>query len=63
MKKTIELQGMIYDTGQIIIERYGISPMTVWRWERRGLLPPPIKLGRTKYYERREVEARLSCGD
>jgi predicted DNA-binding transcriptional regulator AlpA len=63
MNETIELQGVIYDTGQIIIERYGISAMTLWRWTKRGLLPQPIRIGRTKYYERQEVEARLSYGN
>ena len=63
MRKSIKLQGQTYDAGELLIERYGISPMTLWRWVKRGLLPPPIRLGRKKYYERREVEARLSSGE
>ena len=60
MKKSIELQGVIYDTGQMLIKRYGISKMTLWRWTKRGFLPKPLKLGRTKYYARDEVESRLA---
>jgi predicted DNA-binding transcriptional regulator AlpA len=63
MKKSITLQGQTFDAGEVLIQRYGISAMTLWRWVKRGLLPPPIKLGRRNYYERREVEARLFCGE
>ena len=63
MKETIELQGVIYDTSQILIERYAISAMTLWRWQKNGLLPRPIRLGRTKYFARAEVEARLSSAE
>jgi predicted DNA-binding transcriptional regulator AlpA len=63
MKETIELQGVIYDTSQLIIKRYGISTMTLRRWTQCGRLPQPIRLGRTKYFARDEVEARLSCGE
>jgi predicted DNA-binding transcriptional regulator AlpA len=61
MKECIELQGVIYDASQTLIERYGISAMTLWRWTKRGVLPRPIKLGRKSYFARGEVEARLAC--
>ena len=60
MKKSITLQGKTYDPGEVLIARYGISAMTLWRWTKRGLLPRPIKLGRFRYFARDEVEARLS---
>ena len=25
-------------------ERYGVSRSTIWRWVKRGLLPPPISI-------------------
>jgi DNA-binding transcriptional MerR regulator len=63
MKETIELSGQVYDSGDLLRDRYGLSEMTIYRWTKRGLLPPPIRLGRTNYYARNEVEARLSRGE
>lgn len=62
MKTTIMLSGRCYDSGCALRHRYGLSPMTIYRWTKGGLLPQPIKLGRTNYYPRNEVEARLSKG-
>lgn len=63
MKETIELSGQVYDCGDLLRDRYGLSEMTIYRWTKRGLLPPPVRLGRTNYYPRREVEARLTRGE
>ena len=63
MKETIELKGQAYDSGDLLRDRYGLSEMTIYRWTKRGLLPPPVKLGRMNYYARDEVEARLSRGE
>jgi predicted DNA-binding transcriptional regulator AlpA len=63
MKGTIKLSGQIYDSGDLLRQRYGLSEMTVYRWTKRGLLPPPIRLGRMNYFARDEVEARLSRGE
>lgn len=27
-----------------LAERYSVSPDTVWRWTRKGLLPKPVKI-------------------
>jgi predicted DNA-binding transcriptional regulator AlpA len=62
MKETIVLGGKTYDSGGLLQDRYGLSPMTVYRWTKEGFLPQPIKLGRTNYYPRDEVEDRLSKG-
>ncbi len=62
MKRTIVLRGHRYDSSSLLQDRYGLSPMTVYRWTKDGFLPQPIKLGRTNYYSRCEVEDRLSKG-
>ena len=62
MKGTIVLSGETYDSGGLLRDRYGLSAMTVYRWTKVGLLPQPIKLGRTTYSPRTEVENRLSKG-
>ena len=43
MKETIELSGQVYDSGDLLRDRYGLSEMTIYRWTKRGLLPPPIR--------------------
>jgi DNA-binding transcriptional MerR regulator len=63
VKETIELSGQVYDSGDLLRDRYGLSEVTIYRWTKRGLLPPPIRLGRTNYYARDEVEARLTRGE
>jgi len=63
MKETIELSGQVYDSGDLLRDRFGLSEMTIYRWTKRGLLPPPIRLGRTNYYARDEVEVRFSRGE
>ena len=62
MKETIVLNGRTYDSGSVLGDRYGLSPMTIYRWTKRGFLPQPIKLGRTNYYPRSEVEDSLIKG-
>lgn len=62
MKRSIVLSGLTYDSGGLLRDRYGLSPMTLYRWTKGGFLPQPIKLGRTNYYPRTEVEDRLSKG-
>ena len=63
VKETIELSGQVYDSGDLLRDRYGLSEVTIYRWTKRGLLPPPIRLGRINYYARDEVDARLSLGE
>jgi hypothetical protein len=40
-------------------DRYGVSPMTGWRWEHDGTLgfPKPYYMGRFKYFAEDELEA------
>jgi len=35
---------MRYVSVEQLAERYGVDRSTVWRWSKRGLLPPPVKL-------------------
>lgn len=35
----------------------GISDVTLWRWERDGLLPPARRLNGRKYWLKSEIEA------
>lgn len=38
----------------------GITPMTVWRWRKAGILPPPLVLNRRNYSRKSEVDAALA---
>ena len=65
MKDVVSLDGKVYESGHLVRLRYGIGPMTLWRWTQKGLLPRPIKLGGRVFYPRDEVtdiEARLVDG-
>ena len=63
MKQTLEFLGRIHDSAEIIMERYGLDPMKLYRWTKKGLLPKPVKLGRNRFYPREEVDSRLSRGE
>jgi predicted DNA-binding transcriptional regulator AlpA len=36
-----------------------VSPMTIWRWERDGLLPKHLTIGRTSFWHATEVREFL----
>ena len=63
MKHTLEIQGRVYESSALLIERYGLTSNGLWKWHKRGLLPPPLKLGRRNYFLKDEVEARLAQGE
>lgn len=63
MNMTMTLQGIEHDHASIIMERYGIGQMTMWRWVKKGLLPKPVKLGRNRYFPRDAVDASLAKGE
>ena len=48
-----------YLSGPRVDERYGISPMTRWRWQRNPSLnfPRPVEINRRKFWKRAELEA------
>lgn len=37
----------------------GVSRVTWWTWGKEGKLPPSIKIGRSRYYRREQVESWL----
>jgi predicted DNA-binding transcriptional regulator AlpA len=37
-------------------ERYGISDMTLWRWLEARRFPKPFRIGRLRFWRRRELE-------
>ena len=41
-----------------VLERYGVSQMSLWRWERDEKLnfPQPIRIGRRRYYKLADLE-------
>jgi predicted site-specific integrase-resolvase len=59
MKPTIILKGQEYDNTTAIIDKYGITYMTLYKWTKEGVVPTPVKLGRRNYYNREAIEDRL----
>lgn len=48
---------------QIVVEgAAGCSPATVWRWVKSGLLPQPIRRGRTTRWQVGELRTALKAG-
>ena len=48
-----------YISAKDVMNRFGVSVMTLWRWERDESLgfPAPVRIGRTKFYIAEEVDA------
>lgn len=40
-------------------EKYGISPTSLWRWEKQGILHPK-RVGNRRRYERAEIEKAIA---
>lgn len=40
-------------------QQYGVSDTTLWRWQRAGLVHP-VRIGRERKYDRREIEAMFA---
>ena len=40
-------------------QHYGVSDSTLWRWARAGLVHP-VRIGRERRYDRREIEAMFA---
>jgi predicted DNA-binding transcriptional regulator AlpA len=62
MKTTITLHGTLYIDRSVIMDHFGITPTTFYRWRDKGLLPKPVKLGKGRFYARDEVENIFSHG-
>ena len=63
MKDVMECDGKQFDCTALLAKRYGISPMTVGKWVKRGLLPEPLRLGRRSYFDRERVEELIKRGE
>jgi predicted DNA-binding transcriptional regulator AlpA len=63
MKTSVELHGTLYIDRSVIMDHFGITPTTFYRWRDKGLLPKPIKLGKGRFYAHDEVENILSRGE
>ena len=63
MHKTIEIDGVIYDSTLYLREQFGFGPNTGTRWRKRGLLPPPVRLGTINYFRRDKVAELLAQGE
>ena len=41
----------------------GISPMTLWRWRRAGIVPSPVVIQGRNYWRRRAFLAAIAAAD
>lgn len=41
-----------YLRGRDVDERYGVCPATRRRWAELGLIPPPVRIGKTLFWHR-----------
>lgn len=53
--KTIEIGGRLLEDSQVLMDRLGISRMSLWRLTERGL-PKAIKIGKYRFYHREAVD-------
>ena len=63
--KTTSLQGEPPTSYAVFLQETGVSPVTGWRWEKKGLLKTINILGR-KYISREEIRrfnARAEAGE
>lgn len=42
----------------VVAAEFNVKPLTVARWVKRGIFPKPVRIGRTKRYSKKAVEAR-----
>lgn len=56
--KNQEPQSETYLTPDEVAEELGVSPTTLWRWEKMGYLMP-VKVGRKSRYKRSDVDSLL----
>ena len=57
--KTIEIGGRLLEDVATLKERLGIAEMTLWRNCNERGMPRPIKLGKTRYFDRQAVDEWL----
>jgi predicted DNA-binding transcriptional regulator AlpA len=59
-KTMIVLKGREYLHGDLVRGHLGLTQPQMWRASRNGQLPPPIKLGKSSYYNWDDVENYLT---
>lgn len=45
----------------LVANEFGISRVTLWRWERDGILPRAHRINNQKYYPRAVLESLKTC--
>jgi hypothetical protein len=51
----VEISGRIYVTPRFFADKLGVSLTSIGRYQKQGLLPPSVKLGRLRMFEERMV--------
>jgi predicted DNA-binding transcriptional regulator AlpA len=52
----IVLNGRVYENAASVKERLGIKEMTLWRSIAERGMPKPIKLGKSRYFDRELID-------
>ncbi len=52
-------QPLVMMSASEVKQHYGMSDSTLWRWQRAGLVHP-VRIGRERKYDRREIEAMFA---
>jgi predicted DNA-binding transcriptional regulator AlpA len=60
MKNTMQIKGRLYLSSPMMAEHLGISTVSLWRWSKKGTLPPAIKVGNRTYYDVLQIEEALT---
>lgn len=63
MKDEMEFENEILISASLVQAIFGITKLTRYRWQQRGLLPPPRRIAGRNFYNKAEVEARLAAGE
>jgi excisionase family DNA binding protein len=57
---TVEIGGRSYISTDELAERLGVSAKTIWRWQKQGVLPALVKIGRVRLYREDRLTAWLA---
>ena len=57
--RRIEIGGHVYISTHELADRLGVSGTTIWRWQKNGILPPLLKMGRARLYAEDRLTAWL----
>jgi predicted site-specific integrase-resolvase len=55
----VEISGRVYVTPRFFADKLGVSLTSIGRYQKQGLLPPSIKLGRLRFFEEEMVTTYL----